>query len=310
MWSKKREFFTFSCLPFLILFAKFLFTLFTFLSLYALIILQIFTHNQKGGIHTNYNQMLNEKKRLEHKLKTIQKELSALPEGKLICARNGKCIKWYHSDGKIRTLIKKKDRAYAERLAVKKYLTTLSEELICEIRAIDFYLRHHHSSNESLLLLTEKPGYPELLSPYFHTFSEEQAAWVMADYDRNTKYPQHLRHKASSGRMVRSKSEALIDYILTTNKIPFRYECCLELNGTTLYPDFTILHPRTNKIIYWEHFGMMDDDFYSKNVGSKLQLYISNGIIPSIDLIITFETSSQPLDIRTVERIVKEYFLD
>jgi len=254
--------------------------------------------------------MKKEKERLERKLKTVRKELSTLPDGKLICARNGKGIKWYHSDGKIRTYIKKKDRTYAEQLAIKKYLTTLSEEMISEIRAIDFYLRHHHSSNESQLLLTEKPGYPELLSPHFRTYSEEQAAWIMADYDRNMKYPQHLKHKASSGRMVRSKSEALIDHILTTNNIPFRYECCLDLNGTILYPDFTILHPRTNKIIYWEHFGMMDDDFYSKNVGSKLQLYISNGIIPSIDLIITFETSSQPLDIRTVERIVEDYFLD
>ena len=236
--------------------------------------------------------------------------MSTLPDGKLICARNGNSIKWYHSDGKIRTNIKKSNRPYAEQLAIKKYLTTVSDELISEIRAIDFYLRHYHPSNESVKLLTEKPGYRELLSPYFQTLSAEQAAWAMTDYDRNMKYPQHLKHQACSGNMVRSKSEALIDYILTTNKIAFRYECCLELGGTILYPDFTILHPRTNKIIYWEHFGMMNDDFYSKNVGSKLQLYISNGIIPSIDLIMTFETSSQPLDMRTVERIVEEYFLD
>ena len=257
-----------------------------------------------------YNQMLKERKRLEQKLKEIQKDLSSLPDGKLICARNGKGVKWYHSDGKIRTLIKKKNRSYAEQLAIKKYLTTLSEELISEIRAIDFYLRHHHSSKEAELLLTEKPGFRELLLPYFKTFSKEQSDWVLADYDRNLKYPQHLKHKASSGNMVRSKSEALIDYLLTVNHIPFRYECALELGGTILYPDFTILHPRTNKILYWEHFGMMDDEFYNKNVGSKLQLYISHEIIPSIDLITTFETNSQPLDIRTVERIVQEYFLD
>lgn len=285
---------------------------FTFGLLYDSIIiyLQFFTFYFKGGIFTYFNQMLQERKRLAEKLKAIQKELSTLPDGKLICARNGKGIKWYHSDGKIRTHIQKKNKTYAEQLAIKKYLSTIADELTAEIRAIDFYLRHHHISNESELLLTEKPGFRELLSPYFKTFSQEQAEWLSADYDKNLKYPQHLKHKASSGNMVRSKSEALIDYFLTAHKIPFRYECALELGGTILYPDFTILHPRTNKIIYWEHFGMMDDEFYNKNVGSKMQLYISHGIIPSIDLIITFETSSQPLDIRTVERIVQEYFLD
>lgn len=257
-----------------------------------------------------YNQMLKERKRLEKKLKEIQEDLSSLPEGKLICARNGKGVKWYHSDGKIRTLIKKKNRSYAEQLAIKKYLMTLSEELISEIRAIDFYLRHHHSSHDSLSLLTEKPGYRELLSPYFKTLSDEQYTWSSADYNRNTKYLEHLKHRASSGNMVRSKSEVLIDHILTTHKIPFRYECELNLNGTIIYPDFTILHPRTNKLFYWEHFGMMDDEGYNKNVGSKLQLYISHDIIPTINLITTYETISTPLDIRRIEKIVEEYFLD
>ena len=169
-----------------------------------------------------YTQMLQEKQRLTHKLKNIQRELSKLPDGKLICARNGNGIKWYHSDGKIRTHIKKGNRPYAEQLALKKYLSTVSDELISEIRAIDFYLRHSHLANESVKLLTEKPGYRELLAPFFQTLPEEQAAWVSADYERNTKYPQNLKHKSSSGNMVRSKSEVLIDHILTTHKIPFK----------------------------------------------------------------------------------------
>ena len=254
--------------------------------------------------------MLSERNRLEAQLQSIKQQLQSLPDGKLICARNGKGIKWYHSDGKIRTHIRKDNRPYAEQLAIKKYLTTLSDELTSEIRAINFYLRHHHPSNEAELLLTEKPGYRELLTPYFQTFSEKQADWISAPYDRNLNYPHHLKHKTSSGNIVRSKSEAMIDFILTTNKIPFRYECALTLGDSIIYPDFTILHPITNKTYYWEHFGKMDDPSYNKNVGSKLQLYISHGIVPSIDLITTYETSAQPLDIRQLERIVKEYFLE
>ena len=58
-----------------------------------------------------------------------------------------------------------------------------------------------------------------------------------------------------------------------------------------------------------EHFGMIDNSEYCKNMLSKLQFYISNGIIPTIHLITTFETKDNPLSATTVEKIVEEYFL-
>jgi len=58
--------------------------------------------------------------------------------------------------------------------------------------------------------------------------------------------------------------------ILYADNIPFRYECALQLDNITIYPDFTIRHPQTGETIYWEHFGRMDKDDYSKNAFSKL----------------------------------------
>lgn len=80
------------------------------------------------------------------------------------------------------------------------------------------------------------------------------------------------------------------------------------LDEVVLYPDFTIRHPKTGEIFYWEHFGLMDDSNYCKNVLSKLQIYISNGIIPTIQLITTYETKDHPLNMEQVEKIVKQYF--
>ena len=97
--------------------------------------------------------------------------------------------------------------------------------------------------------------------------------------------------------------------VLYTHRIPFRYECMLTLGNSTLYPDFTIRHPKTGEYFYWEHFGMMDDPIYSKSAASKLQLYISFGIIPSIHLITTFETTDQPLSSEKLEKIVADYFI-
>lgn len=151
--------------------------------------------------------------------------------------------------------------------------------------------------------------YKELLSPFFCPVSQELLNWMNSPYERSTKYPEQLIHKTISNHLVRSKSEAIIDTILHINKIPFRYECALNLGQTMIYPDFTIRHPKTGALYYWEHFGLMDDPVYSKNAYSKLQLYTSIGIVPSIQLITTFETKENPLSIETVEKIVSHFFL-
>lgn len=96
---------------------------------------------------------------------------------------------------------------------------------------------------------------------------------------------------------------------LHTNKIPFRYECILHLGNTTIFPNFTIRHPKTGKVFYWEHFGLIDNTAYCQNMHSKLQLYTSHGIMPSIQLIATFETQSHPLCSEMVEKIIEYYFL-
>ena len=54
----------------------------------------------------------------------------------------------------------------------------------------------------------------------------------------------------------------------------------------------------------------MDNPTYSKNVNLKLQQYASHGIIPTIQLITTYETKLHPLTAEKIERIVEEYFLD
>ncbi len=129
-----------------------------------------------------------------------------------------------------------------------------------------------------------------------------------APYEQNPKHPEQLIHKTASGKLVRSKSEAMIDLYLYTKQIPYRYECSLQLGETTLYPDFTILHPHTGEIIYWEHFGMMDEPFYYQKVFPKLQLYTAYGIVPSIRLITTYETRTNPLSSEVIEKIIEHYF--
>lgn len=198
----------------------------------------------------------------------------------------------------------------AEQLAVKKYLSLLLNDLIQEEKALSLYLHHHKEASPKInQLLNELPGYKELLAPHFQPLSQELSDWMNATYDKNLAHPEHLIHKTSTGHLVRSKSEAMIAHFLSEHQIPFRYECALQLGTLTIYPDFTIRHPETGDYIYWEHFGMMDDSSYARKTASKLQLYISNGIIPSIQLITTYETQGHPLSTEVIQRTIEDYLL-
>ena len=249
-----------------------------------------------------------ESRRLVEQINSLHSQIQSLPAGKIICASNGNGYKWYRSDGHKSVYIPKSERNLAEQLAIKKYLNQSLEDCKQEKKAIEFYLRHHQSSKAEDLLINNS-AYQELLYPYFKPQSKMIEEWINTPFEQNPKYPENKIHKTSSGNVVRSKSEALIDMVLYTNKIPFRYECALELGGFTIYPDFTIMHPKTGEIIYWEHFGRMDDPKYNRNIGDKIQTYVSNGIIPSIDLITTYETSEHPLTVQDIESIVKGRFL-
>ncbi|MBQ2706359.1 MAG: hypothetical protein IJF60_06040 [Agathobacter sp.] len=158
-------------------------------------------------------------------------------------------------------------------------------------------------------MLTNESEYRNLLLPHFEPKSERISKWMNSEYETNPKFPEQKLHKTSSGILVRSKSEALIERALFENRVPFRYECALGLGSVIIYPDFTIMHPVTGEIFYWEHFGMMDNPRYVKNTGEKLQLYMTHEIIPSINLITTYETIKKPLSYKDAEKIVEEYFL-
>ena len=254
--------------------------------------------------------MNSEYDRLQTQISHLHTELKKYPDGHLICSKNQSRCKWYQSDGHNKVYIPKSNRHLAEQLSVKKYLSLLLEDLKNEQRAIEFYLRHHKTNvGRAEKLLTDTSEYQNLLKPYFTPLSQELSDWIHAPYEHNLLYPEQLIHKSISGNFLRSKSEAIIDMLLFVNKIPFRYECSLVLGEVTLYPDFTIRHPHNGTTFYWEHFGLIDNASYSANAFSKLQLYATHKIYPSIQLITTYETKEHPLTTDTVEKIISDFFL-
>lgn len=93
--------------------------------------------------------------------------------------------------------------------------------------------------------------------------------------------------------------------------IPYKYEFPLKLpNGKIKYPDFTVLDKRNRKEIYHEHMGLMGDENYRNANLNKLSEYLKNGIYIGKNLIITFETAENPIDIRAIKRMLEKIFID
>ena len=188
------------------------------------------------------------------------------------CTRNNKYYKWYYTDKGKTKYIPKSERKLAEQLVKRKYLESRLRKFKQEEKRIDIYLKQYSLDEFSSYHVEEHPELQKLLSGVYVPLKQELDEWVNASYTNNPKEPQKLIHKTIPGILVRSKSEALIINALFGHKIPFRYECLLQIQNVSIYPDFTIRHPVTGEVYYWEHFGMIDNENYAHNVYSKLQL--------------------------------------
>ena len=242
-------------------------------------------------------------------MKTLTKKLKKYPKEDLSLVRNGKYLKWYINEQAGLTYLPKSKRKLAEKLAEKLYIKEQIAEINQEIIAIDKYLKYHNQIKRNDKLLLDYPGINELLIPYFEAENTKTLNWSKTEFNTNPVNSEQLNIETKSGIMVRSKSEAVIASVLYENNIAFKYEAELLLNDGSVYPDFSILHPKSGKIIYWEHFGMMDSSLYYQKAYSKLMLYAVNNIIPDINLIVTYETSKHPLSVIQVERKVEEFLL-
>lgn len=262
-------------------------------------------------------EMKKEQRQLADKISMLKKELSVLPEGDLICTKNGKYTKWYRSNGSSPIYISKKDRRTAEQLARRKYDLMQLKEASQEKEAIDRYLEEYEKRVEASQKLSEDisrchsllaPGSGDI-SLYKETAYEQLQKWQSEAYEQNPRYPENLIHRTLAGHFVRSKSEVIIANALYQYRIPYRYECALYCDEATLFPDFTIFHPEVCKLYYWEHFGMMDKPSYVDHVCNKLRIYAQQKIIPTVNLITTYETAAYPLDSGKVDSIIREMFL-
>ncbi|MFA5636348.1 MAG: hypothetical protein WC977_10660 [Anaerovoracaceae bacterium] len=256
----------------------------------------------------------------QHKqlIERFQMELVNLPYGSLQSKNcNGK-VRYYHytpsgsngTPGK-QVYINAKNEGIKTALARRKFIEMCIDSLMHNIEKLQPPLSGYVVYDPEEVRRRMPKAYEgiECSNPSDMMERENPSAWVNEPYEKSTLRLDALKHKSQNGILVRSKSEAMIASQLEYNNIPYRYEQRFDMPDHFFYPDFTILNPEDNQIMYWEHFGLMDDEDYRMSVVSKLDAYQSAGILQWENLITTYETSRRPLDAHKVRRIIKAFLL-
>lgn len=248
-------------------------------------------------------------------LKQIDKELEHMPEGHLKIQKRLENVYYYQmiqENGKTKKYyIEKRNAELIKKLACKHYYMKVQTKLKKEWEALKKFLNNYDEKIADDIYDQMPVEKKELIQPLRMTTGEVLRKWENERYEANQNYPENLIYKTDQGEMVRSKSELILANMLYQNRkyLLYKYERPLELMQgdkiQVVYPDFTILNIQTGKITYWEHAGRMDDPKYANQFVYKVNSYMSNGIMPGRDLIFTYETMSNPLNMQNALKLIE-----
>lgn len=247
-------------------------------------------------------------------LEQIKNNKKKYPEGSIHSNKNN----FYHYDKGNKTYINSSNTSLIANLIQKTYELTLEKELKVKLKHLQKFSKIFKSLDlNSIYENTSKVRKQYIITTY-KSYKSLTKEWITEKYNKKPINTSTYHLFSKNGDYVRSKSECFIANELFNQMIAYRYEAELILKNYSfdnnfseikIYPDFTILNPKTKEVVIWEHFGMMDNVEYLINSLRKINNYIFNGYILGKNLIITFETKNFPLNSNIVQKIVKDYFL-
>ena len=236
--------------------------------------------------------------------------LKDAPEGSLIIRRIRGKIRYYQKTAGGREIyIPQEEEARARELAQKSYNKKLLRLLKTMEQAMQVFLKLCPEKSIEDLYHALSLHRQTLVTPLFPTREQYIQEWLNRPYTPKGFYPgDTTAFYTKKGLRVRSKSELLIAEILDSLNIPYKYECPLQLNGITIYPDFTILDVNRRCEVYLEHCGMLGDPDYSTKFVERNALYESNQLYQGERVILTFETGDCSIDTRNLQSLLRHRF--
>ena len=239
--------------------------------------------------------------------------LRDVPRGQLKCMNKKKGPQYYWITEKGETngkYIPKQNLDFAAVLAQKCYdqeILKQAKKELAEVETLIALLRSHALDR---VYENASEARKALIDPIRLPDDEYVKQWKSRDYVKKGFGKDDPPYYTMNNERVRSKTEILIANMMARKNIPYLYEVPVTLIGFgTVYCDFGGLNVRKRKTIYLEHFGMMDDPEYCAKALRKINAYQNNGFFLGDNFIATFESRNQPLDMRSLERLLDHYFL-
>jgi len=255
-------------------------------------------------------QLKNRKMQIEKALETARRRLKKAPPEILFIKKIRGIARYYkyipgkgHKEHYIGTANLKE----VVKLADKRYCEKACGILEQELAAIDQFIESYKPERKYALIDEFPEELCKELTPLFLSCEERCRIWQDSEFETNPyEFKADSDIRTAKSERVRSRGECIIADAIGRHDLPYHYEQKLELNLGFIYPDFTIMHPKSCELYYLEYFGLTDDPVYAKRAYEKIEMYQRAGLGPY--LISLFDSSAAPLKSATIEAVLKSYF--
>lgn len=274
---------------------------------------------QRKPLTTSYTNLYFEAKRRYNELLLIKKSkeaaLEKVPPGKIRVSRTKHGVQYYlrkDTSDKSGRYVRKNETTLIKQHLQKAYDEKVLKIFTAELQGLRVLLQK--AENAVNKVRKAYSAYPaevkKLITPVDVSDEDYIREWMEETYEGKP-IPDYLPFwETKRKERVRSKSELNIANALADRGIPYKYECPLQLsNGETVYPDFTVLNVKKRQVLYWEHRGMMDDKEYAKGAVLRLKELMKEGLFVGEELIITEETSANPLGTNEIDAVIRRFLL-
>ena len=251
---------------------------------------------------------------LVSRLNLLSSELSQLPEGEFYSyySHGTKCyserfpVKGNMKKEKKKGIKKDTDRLY--KLVRKEYVKQAIAILNKDINAVESLLRWYRPADENSVMEDFVKKHPELTAGiYYGRMNYDE--WAEKFETADGYHPESLKSTSADGTRKRSLGEIIIAGKLDQYGIPYRYEAPIDHPDISFVPDFTIIRPRDNKIIYWEHLGNVNDQSYLDYNKHKFDFFERYGIVPWDNLIVSFSQSGYGINEKLIDALIQGWLL-
>ncbi len=202
------------------------------------------------------------------------------------------------------------DRKLVKRIVQRDYEVAINKKLLDMRKRLDKFLRAYDLDDIQKEFMKLPYAKRKLITPLVESDEQYIERWLLEHEGGQNTYPEEGQFITAKGERVRSKSEKIIADMFDKYQVPYKNEPMLKLQDLGIvYPDFIVLNVRQRKTYYWEHLGKISEPGYAVKNLNRILSYEKSGYLQGDNLIITMESMERPLDMRIVEKKIKQYLL-